>query len=580
MKTFILSILLFVPTIQAQSEFRFFINNINLPINNFGVLADVDIPPDGPQGRYQDINFLFSGGFWLSGYNGDTLWASGQATASRIENYIPGNVDSNQYDTRYKIYVVEESDQPFGSSWQQWSSAVDIGAEFYDGDNDGIYNPVDLNGNGEWDINEDKPDIIGDQVAWCVFNDGVYPRLLFKNVPPLGIEIHQTVFGYRSNTAPQLKNVLFIRYKIFNKGTVNPLLDSVYFTAWADADLGVNFADDLVGSDTLTKSGFIYGLDPDPGGFGDEVPSFFINLLQGPYSYIPGETFIDRNKNGTYEDSVDIPLDTAYNHQGPIKGIQPLPGAKNQKMTAFTHYQSSDPVLGGPFNEFEARNYMLGRQKLGDLIDPCEWNLEEVRGGVDCNLVNPLYWYSGDPETNSGWLNNRPHDQRMLVHTGPFSLEVDKPITIIVGYTIGQGNSPLNSVTVGKEVSAFVQQFYQSNFDDNVLPVEEENNLIVEEFKLFQNYPNPFHPSTKIKYSIPTSPLNPSPYQGEGQRERLITLKIYDVLGTEIAVLVNKEKLAGAYEIEWDASRFPSGVYFYQLRSGSFVQTKKMILLK
>ena len=91
---------------------------------------------------------------------------------------------------------------------------------------------------------------------------------------------------------------------------------------------------------------------------------------------------------------------------------------------------------------------------------------------------------------------------------------------------------------------------------------------------------NPLYPTIKIKFTIPTSPLNPSPYQGEGQRERLITLKIYDVLGTEIAVLVNKEKLAGAYEIEWDASRFPSGVYFYQLRSGSFVQTKKMILLK
>ncbi|MCH7770810.1 MAG: T9SS type A sorting domain-containing protein [Bacteroidetes bacterium] len=209
---------------------------------------------------------------------------------------------------------------------------------------------------------------------------------------------------------------------------------------------------------------------------------------------------------------------------------------------------------------------MLGRQKLGDLIDPCEWNLGEVRGGVDCNLVNPLYWYSGDPETNSGWLNNRPHDQRMLVHTGPFSLEVDKPITIIVGYTIGQGNSPLNSVTVGKEVSAFVQQFYQSNFDDNVLPVEEENNLIVEEFKLFQNYPNPFNPSTRIQYAVSS--------------RQFVSLKVYDVLGNEIAVLVNEEKPAGTYELEWDASRFPSGVYFYQLRSGSFVQTKKMILLK
>ncbi|MCH9029182.1 MAG: hypothetical protein IH819_06110, partial [Bacteroidetes bacterium] len=65
MKLIITSVFLFAVTLQAQSGFRFFINNINLPINNYGVLADVNIPPDGPQGRYQDINFLFSGGFFL-----------------------------------------------------------------------------------------------------------------------------------------------------------------------------------------------------------------------------------------------------------------------------------------------------------------------------------------------------------------------------------------------------------------------------------------------------------------------------------------------------------------------------------
>ena len=565
MKLIIISVLLFVSTLQAQSEFRFFINNINLPINNYGVLAAVNIPPDGSGGRYLGIEFLFSGGFFLSGYNGDTLWANAQASASLIENYLPGNVDSNQNDPRFRIYVVKESDQPFGGSWQKWSLAVDIGAEFYDGDNDGVYNSVDLNGNGEWDINEDRPDIIGDQIAWCVFNDGVTPRLRFENVPPLGIEIHQTVFGYKSSSAPQLKNVLFIRYKILNKGTVNSLLDSVYFTAWADADLGVVFDDDLVGSDTLTNSGFIYGLDPDPG-FGDEVPSFFINLLQGPYSYIPGETFIDNNFNGTYEDSIDTPLDTAYNHQGPLKGIQLFPGAKNQIMTAFTHYIASDPIRGDPNDEFEARNYMLGLLKLGEPMDPCDDYWSSVFGGIPCEAIDPLFWFSGDPETNYGWLNTGPTDQRMLVDTGPFSLEVDKPITIIVGYTIGQGDSPLNSVTVGKEVSAFVQQFYQSNFDDNILPVEEENNLIVDEFKLFQNYPNPFNPVTRIKFQIPQA----------GK----VTIKIYDILGAEVTTLLNEERPTGIYEIDFNASRLASGVYFYQLKAGSYIETKKMILLK
>jgi len=567
MKTILIAFFLFLSTLQAQSSFRFFINNINLPMNNHGTLASVNIPPDGPGGLYLGTVFLFSSGFWLSGYNGDTLWANAQASASLIENYQPGNVDSSQNDPRYKIYVVNESDQPFGPSWQEWILAVEIGAEFYDGDNDGVYTPVDLNSNGEWDPDEDKPDIIGDQVAWCVFNDGVTPRWHFENVPPLGIEIHQTVFGYKSNSAPQLKNVLFIRYKIFNKGTVNSLLDSVYFSAWADADLGVNFTDDFVGSDTLSHSGFTYGLDSDPGGFGEDVPSFFINLLQGPYSYIPGETFIDNNFNGTYEDSIDTPLDTAYNHQGPLKEIQLFPGAKNQIMTAFPHTMTgSDVHRGMPTDEFEARNYMLGLLRSGEPMDPCYDYWGGVFGGVPCETINPLFGYSGDPVSNYGWLNNRHGDQRMLIDTGPFSLEENKPITIIVGYTIGQGDSPLNSVTEGKIASAFVQQFYQSNFDDNILPVEEEENLIVDDFKLYQNYPNPFNPTTTIKYQIPEL--------------RFVTLKVYDVLGNEIATLVNEERPAGSFEVEFDGIGFSSGIYFYRIQAGLFSKTKKIILLK
>ena len=89
----------------------------------------------------------------------------------------------------------------------------------------------------------------------------------------------------------------------------------------------------------------------------------------------------------------------------------------------------SDITHGDPFNEFEARNYMLGLHPAGYIIDPCTWNLGQVRGGVNCNLVNPFYWYSGDPENDYGWINIVDNDQRMVVSTGPFSLEEDKPIT-------------------------------------------------------------------------------------------------------------------------------------------------------
>jgi tetratricopeptide (TPR) repeat protein len=85
-------------------------------------------------------------------------------------------------------------------------------------------------------------------------------------------------------------------------------------------------------------------------------------------------------------------------------------------------------------------------------------------------------------------------------------------------------------------------------------------------YNLFQNYPNPFNPATTIKYQIP--------------KPGLVTLKVYDILGREVATLVNENKIEGSYDFTFNASRFPSGVYIYQLRVNDYVSSKKMILLK
>lgn len=94
------------------------------------------------------------------------------------------------------------------------------------------------------------------------------------------------------------------------------------------------------------------------------------------------------------------------------------------------------------------------------------------------------------------------------------------------------------------------------------------------QYTLDQNYPNPFNPLTKIRYSIPNviaSGVNQS---------QIVTLKVYDVLGNEIVTLVNEEKPAGSYEVEFTAGKYPSGVYYYRLKAGDFVSTRMMILLK
>ncbi|OGU35411.1 MAG: hypothetical protein A2068_01480 [Ignavibacteria bacterium GWB2_35_6b] len=100
-----------------------------------------------------------------------------------------------------------------------------------------------------------------------------------------------------------------------------------------------------------------------------------------------------------------------------------------------------------------------------------------------------------------------------------------------------------------------------------------------EGFELHQNYPNPFNPSTKISYTIHTPSFLPPLTKGRAG-VGFITLKIFDVLGREIATLVNEKKTPGTYEISFDATGFSSGVYYYKLTSGSFSQTKKMLLLR
>ncbi len=95
-----------------------------------------------------------------------------------------------------------------------------------------------------------------------------------------------------------------------------------------------------------------------------------------------------------------------------------------------------------------------------------------------------------------------------------------------------------------------------------------EQNPIPTEFKLEQNYPNPFNPSTKISWQSPV---------GSWQ-----TLKVYDVLGREVATLVDEYRDAGSYNVEFriENLELSSGIYFYQLKAGDYVETKKMMVIK
>ncbi len=110
-----------------------------------------------------------------------------------------------------------------------------------------------------------------------------------------------------------------------------------------------------------------------------------------------------------------------------------------------------------------------------------------------------------------------------------------------------------------------------------LVSVDNNESEVPQHYLLYQNYPNPFNPTTTIRYSIPSLNAGHSTFRNG---RALVQLKIYDMLGRNVITLINQERLPGNYEIEFDASGLPSGVYFYSIRINEFMNTKKLMLLK
>ncbi|MEJ2616433.1 MAG: kelch repeat-containing protein [Ignavibacteriaceae bacterium] len=194
-------------------------------------------------------------------------------------------------------------------------------------------------------------------------------------------------------------------------------------------------------------------------------------------------------------------------------------------------------------------------------------DMHTARGWHTASVVDGKIYVIGgasdsytDPNISSIEVYNPDTDTwtivgEMLTVRRMFSASVvDGNIYTIGGITDGWSNKA--------NASAKVEVF---NPGINITDISEINTEI-KQYSLHQNYPNPFNPSTTIKYSIP--------------KQSYVTLKLYDILGREVATLVNAEKPSGNYQVEFNAANLPSGVYFYRIQAGSFNQVRKMLLIK
>jgi len=183
-------------------------------------------------------------------------------------------------------------------------------------------------------------------------------------------------------------------------------------------------------------------------------------------------------------------------------------------------------------------------------------------------IDNPTSIYDGfsDEEkwnTLSSGISNSFSDSSdisIVIGSGPFEIPIGKSITIAFVIAANDSLNELKNI-IAQSRAKYIEIPTSINKNEIKMP---------DTFRLHQNYPNPFNPTTTIKYSIPLVEAKFVP----------TTIKIYDVLGREVATLVNENKPAGVYEIIFDAFNLPSGVYYYQLKVNDFVETKKLILMK
>ncbi len=188
----------------------------------------------------------------------------------------------------------------------------------------------------------------------------------------------------------------------------------------------------------------------------------------------------------------------------------------------------------------------------------------------DFTIIEPESGYDDDA-LSDGWGNPMGGEPAFTGESGGWIYE-----TFDLSNMLHTGDEVVFRFDFGADQSItktgwFIDDFSLQDIGKIVVGIENENDL-PKKFALEQNYPNPFNPTTTIKYSIPAN--------AGVETQNLASLRIYNILGEEIATLVNKKQSPGNYTVQFDASNLPSGVYFYTLRVGDFVATKKMILLK
>jgi hypothetical protein len=182
-------------------------------------------------------------------------------------------------------------------------------------------------------------------------------------------------------------------------------------------------------------------------------------------------------------------------------------------------------------------------------------------GSIDLSRAAKWNWLSGGFASSTAG----PADIHQLISSGPYTIAPGA--TRGVAFALVAGDSSLANLQQNADAAKAKWRRLTVGIADGLPSVPFT-------YQLMQNYPNPFNPRTAISYQLPA-------LSGvEGSATSFVTLKVFDILGREVAVLVNEVRQPGIYTVQWDATSYPSGVYFYRMESGDFRAVRKLMVLK
>ena len=400
-------------------------------------------------------------------------------------------------------------------------------------DPDALQWPIDL---GAPATPDGKPLLLGDGLVWSVFNNAdstVIPWdwSPYENFPHLPVEIHQSFYARESSRGDTslLASTAFLEWTFINKGSAS--IDSCYIGLWTDLDV-TDPQYNPFSIDTITQTGYCW----------DDSP--FDSLYYLPKAV--GYTLL-------YGPRVPESSSSAIFQGRQVQGYRNLP------LSSFWGMRNDAGPLfpAGPTNMVEAWNVARGYDKAGNVV------IDSVT-----KLPTRFPW-SGDPLTGTGWIytNYTDGEAGLMFFTGPFTLAPgDTQWTMIALQSAGARDKRDAIRTIRNNAARIRAMSYEEIALPGPLSVGEKTGRGRTDFRLEQNWPNPFNPSTVVSSQLPVASN--------------VKLTVYNVLGQEVVVLVNEQRAAGSYQDVFDGSRLASGVYYYRLTAGDFTQTRAMMLLK